>query len=106
MFGNIFGWLIWSLTLLFFLFIFITFLMEVFFPKPFPSDPETFLPINFRRVITGFYGLIILLALLATSIWQISKFHLLWFVPPIYYYRLFFAQFLYFHCFMNKKNQK
>ncbi len=89
------GWILWGVACAWFLFACIAFLTELFRPDPFaqpldvqlfPDSSESYLSTNQKRVISGLYVTGMIAALAVTAIFNVSKFHLLWFVP-------------FFHCF-------
>lgn len=55
-------------------------------PDPFPSGPEAIYPIPLRRMITALYILGITVAIITTAVCDVSKLHLLWFVPLFHFF--------------------
>lgn len=76
-------WIVWGLACGWTVLIFFDFLMCFFGP----DKPAAFyLSVNQRRVIGGLHVMSLLVALVATTLWGISKLHLLWFVPAFAYF--------------------
>lgn len=78
---EVIGWVIWCATCGWGAVCFLAFLSEVFWPNPYPEGPEAWYPPGLRRLITGLYALGLTAAIVATGVLEISKMHLLWFVP-------------------------
>lgn len=75
------GWAIWAVTCALALWGFFTFLAEMFNLDPFSEGPEVFLSPSLQKLISGLYALSMTAAAIATAFLDISKLHLLWFVP-------------------------
>jgi len=83
---NIVEWIVWGLSCVFVLWGFITFLTEVLKPEPFPHGPEVFYPLALRRLLSGLYTLGMATGVIVTALSNISKLHLLWFVPLFHFF--------------------
>ena len=71
-------WIAWGLAFSWTVLIFVDFLMCVFGP----GRPEVFyLSINQLWICSGFHFMALMAALVTTTFWDVSKLHLLWFVP-------------------------
>jgi uncharacterized integral membrane protein len=79
-------WFVWALSCAIAVWALIAFLVEIFMPDPFPSGPEAIYPIPLRRIITALYFLGITTAIITTAVWDVSKLHLLWFVPLFHFF--------------------
>ena len=79
----ILGWTIWGLACAWTVFWFINFLVNLFSPDPLaqPVDALVLLPPKIKGLISSLYVVGMTVALAVIVIWNISKFHLLWFVP-------------------------
>lgn len=78
---EILGWVIWLVACGWGVVSLLAFFCEVFWPNPFPEGPEALYPPGLRRLITGFAALGFIAAAVATAVLEVSKLHLLWFVP-------------------------
>jgi hypothetical protein len=83
---QILGWIIWFLTCGCALFTIIAFLYEVFWRVPSGYGPQSVYPLFLRRLIVGFYAFGLLCAAAVTVLTDISKLHLLWFVPAWHFF--------------------
>lgn len=83
---NIVEWVVWGLACVFVLWGFVTFLTEVFKPEPFPQGPEACYPLTLRRILSGLYTLGMATGVIVTALSDISKFHLVWFVPLFHFF--------------------
>lgn len=79
-------WVVWALSCAVAVWSFIAFLVEVFIPERFPLGPQAWYPIVLRRVITALQTLGITVAIVITAVWDVSKLHLLWFVPLFHFF--------------------
>lgn len=77
---EILGWIIWFFTCGYGLFSLVAFLYEVVRRVP-SGYPQALYPLFLRRLITGFAGIGFMGAAAVTVLTDISKLHLLWFVP-------------------------
>lgn len=80
----IIGWIIWCVTLGWGMVCLSAFLCEVFWPNPYPEGPEVLYPLFLRRLITGFASFGFIGAVVVTALTELSKLHLLWFIPVWY----------------------
>lgn len=78
---NIVEWIIWGIACVFVMWGVIAFLVEVFNLRPFPKGPEALFPPAIRKLITCLQTLGLATGVIITAVTNISKFHLLWFVP-------------------------
>ena len=78
---EILGWVIWLVACGWGVVSILAFFCEVFWPNPFPEGPEALYQPGLRRLITGFAALGFIAAAVATAVLEVSKLHLLWFVP-------------------------
>jgi hypothetical protein len=83
---EIFGWVIWFLTCGCGVICLIAFLYEVFWSVSY--GPQVLYPLFLRRLITGFAALGFIGAAFVTIFTEISKLHLLWFVPVWHFFGL------------------
>lgn len=76
-------WFIWGLACAWMVFGCAAFLGSIFWPATFaqPHGAHVFFSPKIKRLISGFYVIGMAVALTVTIIWDISKLHLLWFVP-------------------------
>ena len=86
-------WIVWGLGFIWLGFIFFIFLMAFFKPDPhaqpmdaelFPYSLDSYLSINEKRIISTLYLMGMIVALSVTIILDISKLHLLWFIPAFH----------------------
>lgn len=89
-FMQIFGWIVWSLGCGWAVVVLVSFLVDVFRPNPnvqpmdtelFPYALDGYLSTNEKRMISSLYFIGISASLIMTLVSDISKLHLLWFLP-------------------------
>ena len=90
-------WIVWILACLWTAFSLIAFLGDVFAPDPFaqPADASVFFPAKIKRLISGLYVTGMAIALVLTIVWNVSKLHLLWFVPIWHFFGTNWISFAY-----------
>ena len=83
---EIVGWVIWFLTCGCGVICLIAFLYEVFWSVSY--GPQVWYPLFLRRLITGFAALGFIGAAFVTIFTEISKLHILWFIPSWHFFVL------------------
>jgi len=92
---SIVEWIVWGLACGWAVVAFVSFLVDVFRPDPliqpmdvylFPYSLDSYLSTNEKRLISSLYITGITAALTVTAIWDISKLHLLWFLPIFHFF--------------------
>lgn len=83
-------WVIWGFSCAWMMFSCTAFLGSVFWPQTLaqPRDARAFFSPQIKRLMSGVYVVGMAAALLVTVLWDISKLHLLWFIPLWHFFAI------------------